>query len=86
MRIVVDNKDYGFFSEKPITVQVIDPNEGVVWCNHDGAEEETVSFDHYNPDGQDMTHTENITYCDKCEAFKREYEDEWEDAPFEGVV
>jgi len=93
MKILVNNKDYGFFSAQPITVQVIDwhrdedePYEDVLWCNHDGAEEEEDAIHHAFNNGSNSEYTVSLLKCNKCEAYKRADADRWEDAPFEGVT
>jgi len=84
MRIVISNKDFGDFTSHPITVQRIDSQEGVIYCNHDGADYEDNVVHHAYNDGSDSEYVERILACDKCEAFKREHDNQWEDAPFEG--
>lgn len=93
MKIQVNFKDYGFFSQTPITVQRIDwhKDEGegykdVLWCNHDGHEIQENTRQIINVDSQDQEWTTNDLVCDKCEAYKPEHEDYWQDAPFEGVT
>ena len=85
MKIEVKHKDFGFFSETPITVQVIDKEEGVVWCNHDGFTEETDTIHHAFNDGTSSEYSINFYKCDKCDAYRIEDDDFWQEAPFEGV-
>lgn len=76
MKIYIKEQDFGFWSEKPVTVQRVEkytdedePYTDVVWCNHDGS-----WIDEY----------ENVEYCDKCSAhrFNRNgLTEEWQDTP-----
>lgn len=74
MKIIVNNKDYGFFTSKPITVYRLD-DSGMVWCNHDGAETTDVA------DGEG---TRQELVCDKCYAVFEPVHEEWHNAPFLG--
>lgn len=92
MKINVLHKDYGFFSEIPITVQKIDwhKDEGegykdVYWCNHDGFTIEQDTIHHAFNDGTSSEYSINFYKCDKCDAYRFEDEDYWQEAPFEGV-
>ena len=81
MKIMVNNRDYGFLSSKPITVYRVESTDDptIAWCNHDGADIETVE----DPFG----HESLIEICDKCDATKYvRAEDEWQNAPFEGEL
>jgi hypothetical protein len=88
MNVFVRNYDLGFFTQEPITVQKfeIEDDEPVVsWCNHAGAESETVENQIDRIDEPDICWTSTIMVCDKCGAYKLEGESWWQDAPFEGI-
>lgn len=84
MKINVLNKDFGFLTEEAITVQRYDFEGNLVFCNHAGAIEETASVDIPRIEQQDISFMVTTLVCDKCEAYQRQGEDQWEDAPLEG--
>lgn len=90
MKIFVNNKDLGFFTATSITVQrfaeIIDGERELIWCNHAGAVSEKVENQIDRIDQPDITWTSYVLVCDKCPAYKKEGEDFWEDAPFEGIT
>lgn len=92
MKIYVKHHDFGFWTSKPVTVQVVDwhKDEGegykdVLWCNHDGYFEDTFDHDIIHPDDTITTVWNTYEVCDKCNAHRLVGEEEWQDAPFEGV-
>ena len=85
--IYVQNKDFGFLTETPITVQKteqIDGETAVVFCNHAQAEEREIEQQVDRQDQPDIVWTDHILVC-KCGAYKFEYDNEWHDAPQDGV-
>lgn len=84
MKIYVNNHDLGFFTTVPITVQRFWPankymniDKELLWCNHAGAEEY---------EGEDFFGVVYSTLkCDKCDAYRPQNSDMWEDSPSEGV-
>lgn len=80
MKIFVNNKDLGFFTQEEITAQIVSPEGELLFCNHAGAVEE-----HQEDDFLGTPIDRYVTFCDKCEAYKREGDNYWENAPFEGV-
>ncbi len=89
MKINVIHKDFGYFSEVPITVQRFEPDwDGdmeLVWCNHAGAESETFEKMVPRIDQPDIVWEDSILVCLKCGAFQRSYERTWEDTPVGGL-
>lgn len=90
--IHIQNKDLGFWTQEHITVQRFIPAEDkedepeLVWCNHDGAEEEELTNHVPVVDGYDMEWSAWVLICDKCPAQKFvDHDDGWDGAPFEGV-
>lgn len=78
MKIDVNNKDLGFFTQEPITVQSITREGEVLFCNHAGAGEQDLISEMYNPVTEEHKQwTTSVLVCDKCGAVKRKYED-WE--------
>lgn len=75
MKILIKNRDYGFFTTKPISVTKTEDGL-IVYCNHEGAIVDVYEY----PTGQ----TETQELCDKCDAWRAVGESEWHDAPFEG--
>lgn len=92
--IFVHNRDLGFFTQTPITVQGFQKNsdgeEELMWCNHANADAERIEvmameWDRelgYLPTG---TAWEDCWKCDKCDAYRFIDAKEWENAPFDGV-
>lgn len=85
MKIDVQNKDLGFFTQSLITAQRREDGE-VVWCNHHGAVQETVENQIDRIDEPDITWKSSVLICDKCSAYKLEGDDWWQEAPFEGIT
>lgn len=85
MRIYVNNKDYGFLTQEPITIQRFadDSKEDLLWCNHAGAEEVKQENQINRIDQPDIVWTDKIMVC-KCGAYRFEFSDFWEDCPIEG--
>ena len=82
MQITITDKSMWDY---PITVQRVDGEEGVVWCNHAGdADEEEVHNMYPNQYGSDIEWTDRLLICLKCGAYKLEAEERWENAPFAG--
>lgn len=69
MQIHVKNKDYGFFSEQPITVTRLEDGE-IVYCNHAQAVEEEFSQEFSFNDGTYVEVNKSFLKCYKCGAFK----------------
>lgn len=87
-QIFINNKDLGFWTQQEITAQrfeLIDGDPELCWCNHAGAIQETVHNQIDRIDEPDICWTSTILVCDKCPAWRKEYEPYWEDAPYEGV-
>lgn len=87
-KIFINNKDLGFLTQEEVTVQrfeIVDGERELVWCNHAGAIEESVENEMTNPNGHDITWWDKIVVCDKCEAYRFVGDNEWRDAPEEGV-
>lgn len=87
MKVVVQSKDYGFWTSKPVTVyrvEVDDDYSEIVWCNHDGYYEEEYEGEHNRSDGSVTVWTERHEVCDKCNAWRTRGEDEWHDSPIYG--
>ena len=93
-QIFVHNKDFGFFTQEPITVQrkeVIsedfngEQETDVVWCNHAEAEEVEEEHQTNNIDAPDMVWTDKALVCHKCKAYKFDGDTDWQNAPVEGV-
>lgn len=78
MQIQVLNKDLGFFTATPITVQRRDTDGEILWCNHAEADTESELVHVPNPHGQDDEYTVNYEVCKKCNMFRRENDTEWE--------
>lgn len=92
-KVNIRNHDLGFWTEEPITVQIIDwhkdeeePYKDVLWCNHARAEEEEVHNEIPVVDGQDISWTDKVLVCMKCGAYRLPGNEYWENAPFEGVT
>jgi len=86
MKISVLNKDLGFLTEKPITVQRFEfdgQEDELVWCNHAGAIEEEVDNEIPNINGRDIAWTDRVLVC-KFGAYRFLEQDNWQDAPIEG--
>lgn len=79
--ITINNKDLGFLTQEPITVQRFetvddDGTQELVYCDHARStelEEESLSG-----------HAFMVMYCDKCPASKLVGESYWNDAPVNG--
>lgn len=87
-KIFIKNKDLGFFTEHPITAQKFQRVDGeleLVWCNHAGAYTDSIEVCDYKSEGNDWVTYDDVLVCDRCGAFKRDYENYWEDCPEEGV-
>lgn len=96
MKISVLSKDLGFWSQVPITVQRFDKiaymdgpddfeyEEELIWCNHAGATSEDIENEIINPNGADHVWLTKVSVCDKCDAFQRDNDEWWQDAPSEG--
>lgn len=89
MKINVINKDLDFWTQQEIPVVkygVMDDGEKeLIYCNHAGAEEETVHNEVPRIDGPDIEWNSKVLVCGKCQAYKLDGDDYWQDAPFEGV-
>lgn len=83
MKINVTNKDLGFFTQDFISVKRLEGGE-IIFCNHAGANEEEVINYYYTPDARDLEWKSTLLVCDKCEAYKPDNQDYWENAPEEG--
>lgn len=70
-RIPVRNYDLGFFTQKDITVQVLEDDE-VIHCNHAGCYTDEVSFN----EGLEEEYTKKALVCDKCSAWSYD-EENW---------
>lgn len=80
MKILVKSKDYGFFTAKPVTVQVSYKGE-LIACNHDGYEEEDHVGESIRPDDTIRRWFEVHEVCDKCYAWRVKGDEEWNDEP-----
>lgn len=80
MKVYVKSRDYGFFTSKPITVQVRRGGE-LVHCNHDGYQEDDHDFDIIRSDDTIRTVTNKYDVCDKCYAYRLTGDEEWQDEP-----
>ena len=79
--ILVTNKDYW---ETPVTVTRTQGDE-LVWCNHANVTEDVHEDVIYRANGGVSVHNVTISTCNKCEAYRFDYDDYWQDAPIEGV-
>lgn len=84
-------KDYGW--DEPITAYRTEPDTSlldeteqyIVFCNHAGAEEIEEEVSVFNPNGPDRVWYEHLMACNRCGASKLEGENEWQDAPEDGL-
>lgn len=87
MNIHVINKDLGFFTQEPITVQRFHSfDRELEWCNHAGAETQETENTIYRPDDTDTVWIAKTLVCDKCGAYQLPNDSFWYDAPTEGVT
>lgn len=78
MKIAIRDRQYGFFSTQPITVQKLE--DGLVTsCNHDGYYEEDLPQERIASDGTVREWTIKAELCDKCYAWRQVGEEEWHD-------
>lgn len=91
-QIYIKNKDLGWWSEQPITVQRFetiynedDFDKELVWCNHAGFEEKEVENEYHTPDARTLEWTDRILICPKCGAYKMVWDEYWQDSPIQGV-
>lgn len=80
MKIHVNSRDYGFFTTKPVTVQVKYKGE-LIGCNHDGYFQDDHDFDIIRSDDTIRTVSNRYDVCDKCYAYRLVGEEEWQDEP-----
>ena len=80
MNINVRNRDYGFLSCKPVTVQVFYKGE-LIHCNHDGYFEDEHDFEIIRSDDSIRTVSNRYEVCDKCNAYRLVGDEEWQDEP-----
>lgn len=80
MKIAVRNRDFGFWSAKPVTVQVKYLGH-LISCNHDGYEEEDYVGEALRPDDTIRRWFEKHEVCDKCYAWRVKGDEEWNDEP-----
>lgn len=85
MKVLVRNRDYGFFSAHPVTVQV-KYHGHLINCNHDGYEEEDYVGEMIGRDDSIRRWYEKHEVCDKCYAWRVKGEDDWNDGPAEPAV
>lgn len=92
-KITILNKDLGFWTQEPITVQRFhtvnypdgDFEKELVWCNHADAELISVYGEASRLTKPDITIITKIWICPKCEAYRQDGDSYWQDAPVEGV-
>lgn len=85
MKILVKNRDYGFFTAKPVTVQVKYKGQ-LISCNHDGYEQEDYHGEYLASDDTVRHYYERHEVCDKCHAWRVVGDEEWTDGPAEPAV
>lgn len=78
MKIAVRNRDYGFFSAQPVSVQVYHKGY-LISCNHDGYFEDEYDTDIIRSDDTIRTVWNTYEVCDKCNAYRQLGEEEWRD-------
>lgn len=61
-----------------------EPRHELIWCNHAGAEEIHSTHEENRQDQPDIVYPISYLQC-KCGAYKREHDNYWENAPFEGI-
>lgn len=76
MKVYVKLHDFGFWTSKPVTVQVKYKGE-LVSCNHDGCFEDTFDHDIIHSDDTITTVWTTYEVCDKCNAHRQLGEEEW---------
>jgi len=80
MKVLVRSRDYGFFTSKPVTVQVRYKGE-LISCNHEGYYEDQHDYDIIRPDDTITTVWNTYEVCDKCNAYRQLGGEEWQDEP-----
>lgn len=80
MNIYVRKRDFGFWTSKPVTVQVKYKGQ-LIACNHDGYFEDDLPQQRIGSDDTITEWTEKADVCDKCNAWKWAGEEEWRDEP-----
>lgn len=84
IKIPVKNKDWGFWTEDAITVYRKE-NDEIIWCNHEGYETETEEHTTHRIGERNLTWETIIDTCDKCQAYRMNDDDYWQEAPDEGI-
>ena len=84
IKIPVKSKDFGWWSQEPITVHRKE-DDTIIWCNHHGAVAETQENTIHRIDEPDIDWQTSVEICDKCQAYKIEGDDYWQESPVEGV-
>ena len=84
INIPVQNKNFGWWSQEPITVYRKE-DDTIIWCNHHGATEECQENTIHRIDEPDIAWQTSVEICDKCQAYKIEGDGYWQDSPFEGI-
>jgi len=84
-KIYVRSEDFGWLTEKPISFQVKNAEETIIYCDHKGAEEVEETFEVYHAGRDEYVDINLKVLTCKCGAYKKEGEKFWEEAPEDGV-
>lgn len=90
MNIFVKAHDFGFWTAQPITVYRTEKDSGlyrdITWCNHDGYSEEDLVQERIASDDTVHEFVIKAELCNKCLAWRERGENEWHEAPKQGVL